>query len=398
MKKATVTRDSRDRQLDMRRENCARVAEWLRDGGAATVAELAELTGLSKPTTQDRLLDLVETGLVRTAAPREDGTPGRPAARYEFAGDSAYVVGLDLAKDFEQLVFADLDGTVIAVERREIRELLTADQRLEGAVEWVATCTERLGRRLGRWVGVGVSLPGPITPQGELIRPAAFYEWEGTEVVTRLQAAFPVETTVHHDLDAAVIAEHRAGAAAEARSFVLAVLWHRVTAGLYVNGQLVRGATSSEGEPYHLSGLADADVADREWSNLHAVSDLEVRAAAGDAESLRSLERLADAAARQISMISLIIDPELVVLYGPATELRLLTGLVITRIREMADRETAPVVTSNLGPRSAAFGDALSALDAASSRLVGAQLTPSALRAIPIHQPEASQPVNLDLR
>src|ERR1700743_2525841 len=87
----------------LRQENQCRIGEWLRGPDYSTIAEIAEGTGLSKPTVKERLTDLQGSGVVREIEklkPQEQGS-GRPASRYSFVADSVYVIGIEMGNHKE---------------------------------------------------------------------------------------------------------------------------------------------------------------------------------------------------------------------------------------------------------------------------------------------------------
>ena len=65
-------------------------------GSAVTVGELAAATGLSRPTVDAVLTDLLGSGAVAAAPAAASGAAGRPARRFAFAPDVASVAALDI--------------------------------------------------------------------------------------------------------------------------------------------------------------------------------------------------------------------------------------------------------------------------------------------------------------
>lgn len=73
----------------LRRLNSAATLRALRDGGEATLSELARRVELSRPTTEGVLGGLIARGLVTEDAPRPGAGLGRPARRYRFRAGPA---------------------------------------------------------------------------------------------------------------------------------------------------------------------------------------------------------------------------------------------------------------------------------------------------------------------
>src|SRR5499427_3956697 len=71
----------------------------IRQLGSCSRADLARLSGLSKPTVSLALANVERSGLVRTAGQRT-GVPGRSAVLYEIRPDAGYVLGLDIGHEY----------------------------------------------------------------------------------------------------------------------------------------------------------------------------------------------------------------------------------------------------------------------------------------------------------
>lgn len=368
------TASTSEQLVDLRRANSARCAEAIRQSGAMTIAEIARAAELSRPTVTARLQDLLSAGLVAEVPAKSSRAAGRPASRFRFVADAGTVAGLELGKHVERLVLADLLGRELWQGERAV-VIDGADERLADAAAWVRSTAEQLGRPLVR---VGVAFPGAMDPSGVLVEAAAFTEWLGLNVAPLVGAAWSVPVDVRHDVAAAMLAEQRMGAASDVATFVVPVLWHRVSAGLVVSGRVHPGHTGRAGLLSRTAALVDDDTFDQEWPSAPAVSALAKAATAGDAAAAASLDRFGAIAARQIAMLQLVIDPEIIVLHGPLT----VHDALVERVRGHLARElptAAPVVVSEFGQSGAVIGALLTALDGAAEALIGPGMAPHVL-------------------
>ncbi len=87
--------------------------QHIRQLGPCSRAELARMSGLSKPTVSLALANVERSGLVREAGQRT-GVPGRSAVLYEIRPDAGYVLGLDIGRQYLRGAVADLTGEVLA--------------------------------------------------------------------------------------------------------------------------------------------------------------------------------------------------------------------------------------------------------------------------------------------
>src|SRR4051794_24730314 len=116
----------------------------IRDAGKISRAELARVTGLSKPTVSLALTNLERGGVVRTSGVRT-GTPGPNAVLYEIRPEAGYVLALDVGREYLRGAIGDVAGNVCARD-----SLPTRAKTRRGRV---GELVRLAGRRLG---GVGV--------------------------------------------------------------------------------------------------------------------------------------------------------------------------------------------------------------------------------------------------
>ncbi|MFY9650342.1 MAG: hypothetical protein WAK38_10430, partial [Trebonia sp.] len=83
----------------------------IRLSGPYSRADLARVSGLSKPTVSLALANLERAALVREAGQRT-GVPGRSALLYEVRPDAGFVLGLDIGHQFLRGALADLSGEI----------------------------------------------------------------------------------------------------------------------------------------------------------------------------------------------------------------------------------------------------------------------------------------------
>ena len=91
------------------------VYERIRVLGPVSRPQLAEVTGLSKPTISLALADLERAGLVRAVGHRT-GNAGRAALLYEIRPEAGWVIGLDVGREWIRAALVDLAGSIAVRE------------------------------------------------------------------------------------------------------------------------------------------------------------------------------------------------------------------------------------------------------------------------------------------
>lgn len=353
----------------LRRLNTTVVLRALHRRSPRTLAELAASTGLSRPTVEAAVEELAERGLVGESV-EESGErpPGRPARRFRFRTEAGYVLGADIGLHKMVLLLADLGGTVLAVQRRDIDPELGGSARLDllrhGAEAFLDTHAPRRAAVLARCVGV----PG-VVDTGGVVTSVVVPEWSGVDLGRLLQDGEPGHTLVENDVNLAVLAERWQGAATLAGDVVCVLTGHRVSCSLTIGGRLHRGRRGGAGElgMLPLLGMSTAQEA-LKWSGARRDGESEVAALARAADTAepRALAAVADFADRLapgIAALSLAVDPELIVLTGGATPVgRHLVPLLQERLHPMT-LHVPRIALSTLGERGVAIGAVRKALD-----------------------------------
>jgi predicted NBD/HSP70 family sugar kinase len=213
-------------------------------------AELAELTGLSKPTIATALGSLEAGGLVRERG-RTIGRRGPSASLYEFVPDAALVLGIDVGAHWVRAVLADLEGQPLADAEAGL-EVADADQLLRV----IAELASRLRRDSTELAIVGS--PGIVDPGSGRIRSSPqIGGWEGTEAERILSDLLEIETTVENDVNLAAVGEFAQGAGQGRASFAYLNVGSGLGAGLVIDGRLYRGRHGAAGEVGYLAVGSD---------------------------------------------------------------------------------------------------------------------------------------------
>jgi predicted NBD/HSP70 family sugar kinase len=311
----------------------------IRKLGVCSRADLARLSGLSKPTVSLALANVERSGLVRTAGQRT-GVPGRSAVLYEIRPEAGYVLGLDIGHEYLRGAITDLTGEIRA--KAEARSP-------SGSVSNKVGELIKLADGICAVAGIGradvtqtvLGSPGVYDPSRDAIAlTGGLAGWDKRAVLARLRAAFGPNFTVENDTDAAALAEREHGHGRDFASFAFVSIGSGIGMGLVLAGQLHRGAHGVAGEIAFLpitdgrSGAGEVEVRKRgtleaagsssaivrsaRQAGLRASSARQVfaAAAAGDERAVGIVAAEAGLVAKAICAIVTVIDPGLVVLGG----------------------------------------------------------------------------------
>lgn len=344
--------------------------------GEATVSDIANLTGLSRPTVETALAQLTAGGIVEHAdAPLQHRGGGRPARLSRFRADHGLVAGLDIVGPSVEIVITDLAGRQVAASSGQHPSPRSATPD-PGLVRTALDETLRdagLDRSLLRAVGVGMA--GIVQPDGTAVT-AGIAPWMGTNVADALRAAFDVPLTVDNDLSLAALAESRLGALADARVGIYVQTWHHVSARVTIHGEVLRGRHHRAGEVGLLHSFSDIDIPEGEFAVALRPVDValeRLRTDPADAVGREALDRICAAMTPAVAALVLSVDPDVVVLGGPLGRHSDLISPVLTPLVNdfSAIGLDVLITSSDLAGRAVAVGAALQAFEDFSEQVYG---------------------------
>ncbi|KJY47180.1 ROK family transcriptional regulator [Streptomyces sp. A1547] len=368
----------------------------LRSGGAASRAQLARETGLSKPTVSSALAALEQAGLVREAGTHAPER-GRIAVLYAPDPTAGYALGLDIGRSWLRVALADLDGTVVA--RSDVRnQARTANSMADLAVSAARGLVADSGLDPGKVTQAVVGTPGVFDEDERRVRYAQQLPgWGRPGLLDRIRDGLGLPVAVQNDANLAALGEYTYGVGAGSRLFVYVMIGTGLGMGIVNEGRLFTGAHGGAGEIGFLpwpgrrepepaaDGTADSTADGTADSMEDAVSaeavvqtarahgmtgpltakDVFDAARAGDAAAARAVELEGERLAHTVAAVSAVLDPDLVVLGGGVGHnADLLLHTVRQTLRTLTPLRPK-VAPSSLGEDAVLLGAVATALDAA---------------------------------
>src|SRR3954463_7760306 len=131
----------------LRRLNAQRVLDVLRESEPLKVTELVERTGLSRPSVDAIVDELLRLGWISEVEGPHAERPvrGRPARRLAFRADAGHVLGADIGERKVRVAVADLRGDIIAEQRVAFDDDAPGDDRLAQVRKAVAATIKAAG-------------------------------------------------------------------------------------------------------------------------------------------------------------------------------------------------------------------------------------------------------------
>ncbi|MEV4558316.1 ROK family protein [Kitasatospora sp. NPDC049285] len=311
--------------------NARAVLELVERDGPVARPELVRASGLSKTTVAQALERLVERGAVRELG-LDTSRRGPAATLYGVDPGAGHALGVRVSPTTVEARLIDLTGSVLATA--------TAPATLDVAsavTTAAARCAKQAGMPLHAVDAAVVGVPAIVGRDGRTIRVGRGLPRDGAGLVEGLERSFPLPFTLENDANLAAVAELRLGEGRGTKDFALLRIGPGLGAGLVLDGRLHRGIAGGAGEVGFLpqAGLPlGAAVPGLTSDSTGAeISDFVGRAA------------------QVIGAVTLVVEPGLFVLGGPAgAGNEPLAALVRRRLAEIAGPLRIDVRASELGP------------------------------------------------
>nr|WP_246318686.1 ROK family protein [Leifsonia psychrotolerans] len=346
---------------------------------------MAGVTGLSAASVSNIVKELSTSGVLHTSRTTQNG---RRAQYVTLAHALGLIVGVHFSRRHMRIALTDVAQTVVAENHVPLAKDHRADNELDRVARMVADMLESVSGSLDEVRSVGIALPTSVDSKtGMTARSGLLRGWDGVPVADVLSWRLGRPVFVDNAANLAALAEHRSGASRGRADSVYLDIGDGISAGLIINGQLFRGFSGGAGEFGHtvirdngplcacgtrgcleaIAGGAAVLSNLRESHGAMKLTDVVVRAIAGDAGCAREIVNAGRSIGVAAANLCNLIAPERLVIGG---ELARAGELLIGPIRHAVERAVLVsegslpnIVPAELGERSAVLGAVVFAID-----------------------------------
>lgn len=369
--RAPVTADS---PSVMRQINLAVVLDEIRSRGPISRPQLAKETGLSVPTVTSAAEILLAKGFIEEIESSDPHRPGPRAKLLSFRSTLGYLMGIDVGAHNAVAAVADLAANIISIKRVMNQHSETGIAYKDDVLNSIRTAAhaalQEAGVSSSDLHAITIGTPGVVSPEdGTLSLAPQITGWEGIDLAAELSDLADCPIVPENESQLSLLAEESYGGATDYRDVVYVQLGIGIGSALLIDGKIVKGHSGASGEiAYMLTGEEEVgtppqhDAGAFEWyaggqayrrhgiralkedpqgliaqmveGDPHRVTAQIVFEAAeqGDLRAQQIIALLLKRLARGISNITMITNPELLLIGGGITKAG---PVIIEHIREV---------------------------------------------------------------
>lgn len=258
----------------MRQTNARTILMLLKKLGTSSRADIVRETGMSAPTVANVVSDLSDLGLIEWVGEGVSGGGRRPE-NLRFKADYGYLAGVEVTAEALRILLTDLNGTLL----EEQYEPLPKDARSPNTVIEVLHVSlkaimQRHGLLWKKLLAMTVGVAGITNVRdGIVISVSDSNTWRNVPLRDMLKQHFSCALFIENDTNLAAIGEHFRGVAQSEDSFIFVTVGSGVGAGIFLNGQIVHGASWSAGEIgyLHIPNISSMQPSLYEFGRLEQV-------------------------------------------------------------------------------------------------------------------------------
>jgi predicted NBD/HSP70 family sugar kinase len=331
-----------------------RLIKSLYQKGAATANEICGSMGISLPTVNALLADLMRSGEVIKQG-RAASQGGRKPDLYRLVPDAFYVLGVDLNKYSVSLALFNCQQEIAREQVMHKIVLNNEPETFEQLCFHIESYLEASGISLDKIIAIGISMPGLIDSKAGINH--TYLNFGKKSLQEHLESRFPQSIFLENDARAMTLAEYKFGAIPNAQHVLGIFVGWGIGLGIIVDGKIYQGTAGFAGEFAHsplfesqeinctcgkkgcleavASGTAivrmaeEAILLDKDSILARLAKsykgpldpNLIVRAAQeGDQRAITILSEVGLNLGRGISMLIQLLNPELIILGGVVAE------------------------------------------------------------------------------
>lgn len=200
-------------------------------------AEIAAVTGLTKPAVSVIIEDLICRGIV-LETPSTVTSVGRRPLILTLNKDAGYAIGVNITRLVFTVGLINLHGEILNQETHSIAPDIQSTLNAIEAAVW----RQMQHAKQDKLLGIGVTTPGPVDARtGTIINPPNFSDWHNFSVVERFTELSGLPVYLENIANAWALGEKYFGVAKDVSNFLTLIVDEGVGSGIVLGGKIYQG-------------------------------------------------------------------------------------------------------------------------------------------------------------
>jgi glucokinase len=376
----------------LRHTNAHNILKLLRECGSCSRADLVRASRLSAPTVTNVVKDLLSARLVEPLGEGES-SGGRPPDMIRFKAERGCLLAVEISAENIAFLLTDLNGSELEAGKITLTKRKTTPEAICGYIlEELKTLLKKRKKTPEHLLALVVGVPAITNvDEGNVLSISTLQGWRSVPLRSMLGMMVNCLVIVENDMNLAAQGEQYRGVAQRVQDFVFIYIGKNVGAGVFLGGKIHHGSQWSAGEIAYLrlpsvsrrqptihefgeletvltsmgilkSWREQGGRPTRSGGQIDAVGILDL-ARAGDARAEEIVRQRAEIVADVVVNLSLILNPDLILLGGEVGSHPVLIDFVQRQL-EGAEFAATKVISSPPGNRAVLWGAISLALEA----------------------------------
>jgi predicted NBD/HSP70 family sugar kinase len=236
--------------LETRRRNRVLIKNSIFRMKNATRTGIAEELGLTLPTITTSVNEMLSEGILEEVPIAQSelvNAMGRKPTAIVFKADTACAIGVELGPYATRAVLLNMEGNVLASSEEDV-----VDDDYERTLSRLKRQVEKLSRYAsGRFLGVGVGLPGFVDCESGVIRSNPRKGWAGKHLAEDLQELLNVPVIIDNNVRIRAMGYELSQQEYKSDTFAYLFVSKGVACPIMVGDEIISGSTFGAGELGH---------------------------------------------------------------------------------------------------------------------------------------------------
>lgn len=235
----------------IREINVSQILRLINERGKISRTELSKETGLSLAAICNIIDSLIKKGFVSEVGVGES-SGGRKPVLLSINKKAYYVIGIKVGAEEITFVLTGIDSNPVEKLVYKTPSSLSLEEVTDAISKGVSNLLSLTSINKKCLLGIGIGISGLVNSESGFVVKSGILGWQDIPLKKLLEKRLKINVYIDNDVNTLAIAEKLFGIAQKYENFVLVTIGRGVGAGIFIKGELYRGAIGGAGEFGHI--------------------------------------------------------------------------------------------------------------------------------------------------